>query len=151
MYKITYIPKYFDIVELMPENMLSLEDWQAPKHICQAWGNFDPRLLETIDIVREKIVQAPLLCNTWHMDGNRKYCGLRPIDCSIGSKQSQHKIGRAVDLVCYKYTAEQMRQMIIANQDLLPYPVRIEDGVSWLHIDVKQMDYQGKKIYLFKA
>lgn len=151
MYKISYIPKYFDIQELMPPKMLSLEDWQAPKHMCQAWANFDPKLLETIDVIRGEIVQQPLLCNTWHMDGNRIYCGLRPSVCSIGAQQSRHKFGQAADLVCYKYTAEQMRQMIVEQQDKLPYPIRIEDGVSWLHVDVADIDYNGQKIYLFKG
>lgn len=48
-------------------------------------------------------------------------------------------------------TREEMRQMIIENQDLLPYPIRMETDVDWLHIDVKDMDYKEKKIYLFKA
>ena len=46
-------------------------------------------------------------------------------------------------------TAEEARRLIIKNQILLPYPIRLEDGVSWLHLDVYNAD-KGK-VYLFKV
>ena len=48
-------------------------------------------------------------------------------------------------------TAEQMRQMILASQYDLPHYIRMEDGVSWLHVDTKPRDYKGDKVYLFSA
>jgi hypothetical protein len=41
-----------------------------------------------------------------------------------------------------------MRDLIIENQDKLPYNIRLEDEVSWLHVDVRD---RGVKVYLFKA
>ena len=146
-----YKPKYFEVYELIPPMMYRAEYYTDKEARERGYLLMDERLLETIDIIREKIIKEPLICNTWYMDGNRQWCGFRPENCPVGARQSQHKLGKAVDLVCYKYTGEQMRQMIIEKQDLLPYPIRIESDCEWLHCDIKDMDYKGKKIYLFKA
>jgi hypothetical protein len=45
-------------------------------------------------------------------------------------------------------SAQEMRDLIVTNQDKLPYNIRIEDEVSWLHFDVRD---KGVKVYLFKA
>ena len=47
-------------------------------------------------------------------------------------------------------TAEQMRSKIKANANLLPYNVRIEADVTWLHIDCYD-DGSGRKIVEFKG
>lgn len=146
-----YYPRWFELYELLPPEVFSYDDMmQKEKHLQQGWALLDTKLLETIDVIRD-IIGLPLICNTWFQNGNRKYSGYRTVGCTIGALKSQHKEGKAVDLICSKMSAEDMRQKIIANQDRLPYPIRIEDGVSWLHIDIKDMDYKGKKIYLFKA
>lgn len=146
-----YYPKWFRLYELLPPEVFSYEDMmQKEKHLQQGWALFDVKLLETIDVIRD-IIGYPLVCNTWYQDGSRRYSGYRTIGCTTGAAKSQHKLGKAVDLICPKMSAEDMRQKIIANQDRLPYPIRIEDGVTWLHIDTKDMDYKGKKIYLFKV
>lgn len=134
--------KWFELHELLPPEVCRGEE---------GWKLIDDKLKETIDCLREEIIQAPLICNTWHMGGSRKWSGYRTKDCPVGAARSQHKSGRAVDLLCYKYTAEQMRQMILDKQDMLPYPIRMEDGVNWLHVDVKPRDYKGDKVYLFSA
>lgn len=146
-----YYPKYFELYELLPPMFFSYEDMvQKEKHLQRGWEILDNKLLITIDIVRE-IIGHPLICNTWFQDGSRENCGYRAKNSSVGAYFSQHKEGKAVDLICSKMSAEEMRQKIIANQDKLPYPIRMEDDVTWLHIDVKDIDYKGKKIYLFKA
>lgn len=147
-----YIPKYFQLYELMPPELYTYDMMVSEEARERAFAQyFDEKLLITIDIIRGEIIKAPLICNTWFQDGNRKNCGLRSEGCTVGALKSQHKLGKAVDLVSNKYTAEEMRQMIKENEHLLPYPIRIEEGVSWLHVDVKDMDYKGKKIYWFKG
>ena len=146
-----YKPKYFELYELLPPMLYKAEYYDSEEARERGFALFDEKLLITIDIIRGEIVKAPLICNTWYMDGNRKYSGFRDINCTVGSENSQHKLGKAVDLICYKYTAEQMRQMIKEKEHLLPYPIRIEDSVEWLHLDTKDMNYKGKKIYLFKG
>ena len=137
--------KWFEIKELIPPDIYdkSIEE--------ELWCLIDDNLKEVLDFIREYIVKAPLTCNNWHIGGERVASGYRDQNCPVGAKHSQHKEGRAADLICSKYTAEQMRQMILDKQDMLPYPVRIEDGVNWLHVDTKPRDYKGDKVYLFSA
>lgn len=152
-----YIPKYFQLYELMPPELYTYDMMVSEAARERAFANFfDEKLLITIDVVRE-IIGLPLICNTWFQDGNRRNSGLRTMQCSVGAAQSQHKLGKAVDLICHKMSAEEMRQKIKANEDKLPYPIRIEDGVNWLHIDVKDRKVHPThpanrfKIYFFKG
>ncbi len=150
-----YIPKYFELYELLPPELYTYDMMTSEDARERAFATyFDVKLLETIDIIRGEIIKAPLICNTWFQDGNRVASGYRTSKCPVGVAKSQHKEGKAVDLVCNKYTAEQMRQMIKENEHLLPYPIRIEDGVSWLHIDTKERTSgprSNEKIYFFKG
>lgn len=148
-----YKPKYFELYELLSPYAYKAEYYDSEEARERGFLLMDEKLLITIDVIRGEIIKAPLICNTWYMDGNRQWCGYREPNCPVGASMSQHKLGKAVDLICYKYTAEEMRQMIIEKQDLLPYPIRMETGenISWCHIDVKDMDYKKKKIVLFKG
>lgn len=150
-----YIPKYFELYELLPPELYTYDMMVSEEARERAFATyFDYKLLETIDIIRGEIVKAPLICNTWFQDGNRVASGYRSSQCPVGVAKSQHKEGKAVDLVCNKYTAEQMRQMIKENEHLLPYPIRIEEGVSWLHIDTKERisgPRSNEKIYFFRG
>ena len=62
---------------------------------------------------------------------------------------SAHNFGKAIEATVRGMTAEEARKLIIKNQVLLPYPIRLEDNVSWLHLDVYDMN-KGK-VYLFKV
>lgn len=150
-----YIPKYFELYELLPPELYTYDMMTSEEARERAFATyFDYKLLVTIDIVRGEIIKASLICNTWFQDGNRVASGYRSSKCPVGVAKSLHKEGKAVDLVCNKYTAEQMRQMIKENEHLLPYPIRIEEGVSWLHIDTKdrsKYDSHKDKIYFFKG
>ncbi|MFW1503910.1 hypothetical protein ACEWBU_23935, partial [Vibrio parahaemolyticus] len=44
--------------------------------------------------------------------------------------------GQAVDLISNHYTAQELRDLIIKHKDRFPYLTRMEEGVSWLHLDV---------------
>lgn len=149
-----YIPKWFQLYELLPPECYTYDMMVSEEARERAFATyFDPKLLETIDVVRE-IIGLPLICNTWFQDGNRKNCGYRTVQCSVGVAQSQHKLGKAVDLICHKMSAEEMRQKIEANKDKLPYQIRIEKVVNWLHIDVKGSEsnaHINQKIVYFKG
>lgn len=58
--------------------------------------------------------------------------------------------GNAIDFTCDDKTAEEIREMIKAKPLLLPCKIRLEDGVSWVHIDVYD-DGTEDKITTFKA
>lgn len=138
--------KYFTIEELVDEDTYNLlED--------EAYKLFDPRLLETIDAIRE-ILDVPLICNNWHWGGSRDLCGYRTAQCCLGAPKSYHKKGAAVDLISTRMKAKEMREKLEKYQDTLPYPIRIEKWddngeISWLHVDMG--DAKGNKIYFFKA
>lgn len=108
---------------------------------------FDPKALETLEVIRE-ILNVPLICNNWADGGSRDDCGYRDKLCTIGASKSAHKEGKAFDLISAKMSAQEMRDLIVTNQDKLPHNIRIEDEVSWLHFDVRD---KGIKVYLFKA
>lgn len=107
---------------------------------------FDPAALETLEVIRE-LLNVPLICNNWKSGGSRDECGYRDQLCTAGAPKSAHKVGMAFDLISPKMSAQEMREIIIANQDLLPYNIRIEDGVNWLHFDTRNNTYD--KVYLF--
>lgn len=140
-----YIPKYFQLYELLPPELYTYDMMVSEEARERGFANyFDEKLLITIDVIRD-IIGLPLICNTWFQDGNRKNCGYRTQTCSVGAAQSQHKLGKAVDLICHKMSAEDMRQKIEENKDKLPYQIRIERGTSWLHVDCKESDSNAHK------
>ena len=60
---------------------------------------------------------------------------------------SAHNNGMGLDLSSPIMSAEEMRKKIELNSDLLPYPVRIERYVNWLHIDCYDMGNPYKVTY----
>jgi hypothetical protein len=80
--------------------------------------------------------------------------GLRCNLCSIvkGQKKqylSAHLMGKGFDVVSNEMTAQEMRDKIFENADKLPVPIRIEDGVSWLHFDTFDPSNGKNKITFF--
>lgn len=132
--------KHFNTEELVSKQVFDVIGDDAIKL-------FDPKALETLETIRE-LVNVPLTCNNWANGGSRDDCGYRDKKCTIGASKSTHKEGKAFDLISTKMSAQKMRDIIIKNQDKLPYNIRIEDKVSWLHFDVRD---KGVKVYLFKA
>lgn len=146
------IKKFFKIQEFVDER--TFQRWGE-----NAWNFLDDRLLETILVLRRDILKVPMVCNDWCFGGKNSQRGLRSnLSYLVKEKTdnnvlylSQHIFGKALDLVSKKMTAEQMRSLISANQSKLPYPIRMEAGVNWLHFDVMCMINQTDKIYLFKG
>ncbi len=114
-----------------------------------AWKLLDDRLLITADQIRETF--GPLFCNTWHSKklqeacGQvRKYSGLRPFESSDPdfpkTKWSDHKYGRALDMISLTKTAEEMRKYIIQNRTKFPHLTALEVDISWLHFAVRNID-----------
>ncbi|UVX69384.1 MAG: Peptidase M15 [Bacteriophage sp.] len=58
--------------------------------------------------------------------------------------------GNAIDFTCEGKTAEEVREIIKAKPLLLPCKVRLEEDVTWVHIDVYD-DGTEDKITTFKA
>jgi hypothetical protein len=107
----------------------------------------DDRMIKTADVIREYFGK-PVQINTWASGGDRRWSGLRDQSCTIGADISQHRYGRALDMIVCGIPAEEIRAEIIANQECFKYITRMEDGVSWLHIDCAPINHAG--VYLFR-
>lgn len=147
-----YIPKYFEVQELVCPHVFN--KWgHNPNFI---WNFFDPRLLQTMDFLREKIGK-PIYVNNWSIGGNLSQRGLRCNICdlvkskTIASKiyVSSHILGQACDFDVKGMTVQEVRVWIQSHALELPYSVSLEDGVSWVHIDMREQNNQ--KVYLFKV
>ena len=132
--------KHFRIYELVPKHIYN-------KFGENAWKFIDPRLIEMIDKLKEDFPSGSITINNYHWNGNRNWSGLRTPGSPYYSETSQHSFGRAVDCLFSKYDIEEVRQYIIASQDVYKYIKGIELDVSWLHIDVRNED----KLITFKV
>ncbi len=148
MKTIEKLKRYFSIKELVSEAVYL-------KYGETAWQFFDIRLFETLLFIREEL-NLPTTINNWHFGGKFQQRGFRENTCEIVRGKtdkahiycSAHVTGQAIDLDVQGMTAQEARDWIIANQNRLPYPIRLEDGVAWIHLDCRDA---GKKVYLFKV
>lgn len=137
------VRKYFSIDELVCEHTLE-------RFGDGAWKFISTPALETLLVLRTKILKVPMTINTQtaHQRGLR--CNICPL---VKEKKTQylsgHVLGCAFDVLCKDMTAAQMRSLIVQNKDLLPYSIRMEAGVSWLHFDL--LTDSDDKITFFEA
>lgn len=140
------IKQYFDIQELVCKHVYT-------KFGQVAWSFFDERLLETLLVIREKLGK-PIYVNNWQVGGNLTQRGLRCNVCVLVSEKtalekvymSTHIQGNGIDFDVQGMSAAEVRGWIIKNQILLPYPVRLEDNVSWVHLDMRTYGEKGKVV-----
>jgi len=140
-----YIPKHFKIQELMPKSFYNNNAHRMPF----LWSIiFDERLLRIIDTIREQY--GPMTCCNWSYGGKRNWSGFRPPSCGIGATLSQHRFGRAVDLLPKDCTPDEIRDEIIDRQNYIEWKDvgGLEMNITWLHIDTRSRDMNGK-IQLF--
>ena len=58
---------------------------------------------------------------------------------------SPHPLGKAIDFDVLGRTAEEVRHWLINNKSEIPYPIRLEKNVSWVHMDCEDT---GQKVQL---
>lgn len=134
-----YKPKHFDTKELV-----SKQTYQARGE--RSLELLDPRLLETIDQLRETLGK-PITINNWKWGGNFQQRGLRDVEfygtaLKYSDSLSQHKYGRAVDFDVKGMEAWQVREHIVINKHLYPHISFLELGINWVHIDVRNGDFK---------
>lgn len=131
-----YTPKYFKIWEMVPKDFYTKYQKRGADYLWTIL--FDERLLRSMDTIREQF--GPMKVNDWKAGGNNQYRGIRPPSCKIGADLSQHRFGRAVDLIPHNYSPSEIRADIIQDQMGEPYKFigGLEMKISWLHIDVRQ-------------
>lgn len=125
-----YKCKYFNIKELVSEGTYKRRGEKA-------WQLLDDRMLQTIDLLREKYGSVTI--NDWSWGGNNHWRGLRTSDSPYYSTYSQHSFGRAADLIFKDVTAEAVRVDILANPNDAAFQFinSLEENTSWLHFDVR--------------
>ena len=144
------IKKYFGIKELVCKHVYE-------RHGSTAWTFFDPRLLETILFIREGIGR-PIYVNNWSRGGSLSQRGLRCNLCQLVKDKtdsdklymSAHNQGMGIDFDVNGMSAKQVRNWIKEHQEELPHPIRVEEDVNWVHIDVRSDDSK-KKLTWFKG
>lgn len=135
--------KYFQIRELVCEHTHS--EWGE-----RAWQFLDTNYLACLLVIRRDILQQPMTCN--HDEATQR--GLRCNLCQIVKDKdklylSSHVLGKAGDFTVKGLTALEARSLIRNNAHLLPCPIRMEGGVSWLHFDVLPQFGITAKVYEF--
>lgn len=137
------IKPFFDIEELVCDHTFQ-------RFGQSAWDFLDTDFLYCLLVIRRDILKKPMWCN-----GNgAKQRGLRCNLCPLVKEKkvpyiTAHIQGKAGDFTVQGMTAENARKMICANADLLPCKIRLEDGCSWLHFDVR--DSGKEKVTLFNG
>lgn len=143
---LTAIRPFFDIDELVCDHTYA--KWGE-----NAWQFLDTDYLHALLVIRRDIIRLPMWCN----GSQKKQRGLRCNRCQMVREKtsvylSAHILGKAGDFTISGMTAEQARQKIKANANLLPCQIRIEKGVSWLHFDVRPDDTRPNvKVVEFSA
>lgn len=137
------IQDYFKIEELVCPHVYD-------KFGLYAWQFFDPRLLDTLLVIREKIAK-PIYVNDWDMGGNFTQRGFRCNICPLVKEKTvleklyvtAHSQGMGVDFDVKGMSAEEVRKWIKDNQILLPHPIRLEEDVNWLHLDTRSDGFRA--------
>ena len=142
---LTEIKRFFDIDELVCKHTLA--KWGE-----RAWQFLDTDYLHTLLVIRRDILQKPMYCNSYGLNQRGLRCNLCPI---VEEKKdvylSSHILGKAGDFTVSGMTAEEARQKIKQFAHRLACNIRLEGGVSWLHIDVLPQAGVTEKVYIFKA
>ena len=141
------IQDYFGIKELVCKHVY--DKWGE-----KAWRFLDDRLLANLLFIR-KGIGRPIVVNNWAKGGEYSQRGLRCNCCALCIEKTdlrkvyltQHVFGKAVDFNVVGMDAESVRRWIKENAEELPYPCRLEEEVSWVHMDV--MNNSDDKVLSF--
>lgn len=129
----SYTPKYFTAVELVPRKLFELRGEKAIELL-------DKELLIALDYVRECLGKVTV--NNWNSGGKFQFRGIRTVDSSDYSPTSQHAYGKAVDFDVAGMTAAEVNQWLIDNREAkeLRAISFIEMGMGWVHMDTRPDD-----------
>jgi len=138
------IKRYFRISELVGKRTYA-------KYGERAWRFLDYRLLYVMLIIRKGLSRR-ITANTPRLQQR----GLRTIVQQLVRDKfrrgvlyiSPHMQGKALDFDVEGMTASEVRSWILANQELFPFKIRLERGVSWVHVDVI-WEAKNPDVYLF--
>lgn len=148
---IRQLKRYFDIRELVCSHTYQ----KFGENV--SWQFLDTEALHTLLVLRIQILKCGMVINDYIFAGNNEQRGLRCNICPIVKDKtdrnliylSAHCNGAGFDVVFGKntgMTAEKARNLIVEHQHLLPYNIRLEARVTWLHFDTYDT---GDKVNFF--
>lgn len=138
------LKNYFRIGELVCNHIYN-------KFKDQAWMFLSTPLLHTLLVLRTEIINLPMIVNTSTLKQRGMRCNMCPlVKAKTGPYISAHVTGNGIDFTCNTKSAEEIRNIIKANQDKLPYKIRLEDNVNWVHFDCYDPGFYNK-ITTFKG
>lgn len=140
---ITALKKFFKVEELVCNHIYAR--WYEA-----SWQFLDTNYLHALLIIRRDILKSPMICNF----STARQRGMRCNRCEIVRNKSQlylssHLLGQAGDFTVKNMPAETARLLIKNNERLLPCNIRLENNVSWLHIDTLPQYGVNDKVYDF--
>lgn len=135
---INSLKPYFHIRELVCPHVYE-------KFKERAWQFISTEILSTLYVLRTIVLKEPIFINNWFSQGSYSQRGLRCNICSLVKDKnkcylSAHQLGKAIDFNVSDKTAEEVRKIIKQNIDKFEYPIRLEEGTSWVHIDCYTLD-----------
>ena len=133
-----YLLTNFRVQEFVPQSLFLSYGENAIRYM-------DVRMLAVQARLREYI-DSPMTINNWHRGGDRQWCGIRTFSSPYFRVGSAHSWGMGTDSIG-DWDAEQVREDIILGRVQLPCPVRLEAGITWLHVDV--MNVGNKPVEVF--
>jgi hypothetical protein len=141
-----YVPKHFSAKELIPRLLYAKYQHRGDQWLINVL--FDERLLKVADTLREEY--GSMTINDWAWGGAAQFRGFRSGGCDVGATLSQHRFGRALDLIPKDINPREIRADILEDQMSPPYRDigGLEMGIDWLHIDVRART-SGEAIYTF--
>lgn len=128
-----YKCKHFKLHELVPKHYFE-------KYGDACWELLDERALITLDALRDKF--GSMTVNNYFWGGNRSWSGLRTpeyygSESKYRASRSQHKYGRAFDVIFKDTTAKAVREYVLKNRKEFPYITFLECDISWFHFDCR--------------
>jgi hypothetical protein len=141
-----YRPQYFWLTELVCKQVYN-------KYGDKAWLFLDDKAVVTLDWIR-RTLNKPITINNWWDGGDYDQRGLRCNLCSIVKSKTEanqiylsaHILGRAFDFDVDGMTAGEVRVWLATHKNQLPYNIRLENHIDWVHLDTEDT---GVKVYIF--
>ena len=153
--------KRSELIEQLKE-FFTVEELVCPHTFAKfgerSWQFLNTELLETLLVVRREVLKVPMYVNNWDAGGSFSQRGLRCNVCQLVKEKtlagkvylSAHGNGAGVDFDAKGLSAAEARRRIAEAAGRLPHPVRLEDGVSWVHLDVYDAG-KGTMVSYFSA
>lgn len=115
------------------------------------WQFIDQRIIDTIHNLRTRY--GKMIMNDYEWNGNNEYRGYRQWSCNVGAMFSQHKFGRAADLVPVETDIHVIQQDILADpwHPDFRHITTIELDIPWLHIDCRDHDKRMNGIKIIRS